>query len=382
MKACMTQGDRKSVLSMHLQRGLIFFIVGFAVIVYGAKKIGEQHLKNVTYQQVNAVVISTHIAKHGGGGRSKTTYKPVVNIEYRVKNKTYTCGDVFSNPRGGDTQWAQRISAKFKKGDEITAFYNPKNPADAYLIKHYVFTPYLITLGSLIVFLLGTMVMFSPDKRNVLRKVSARRFEFEAPVGISGNRKSLAILCTIYLVVGVPTLAHLFLYAEPPYGEIVYIVIAFYLFITGLSAWGFIGYEQLRRKLHHIRLYTETDFFSIGDEIKILGELVLKKDVLIKKIMCGLFAETAGDVWKSFGGFRKRVTVVNNQRYNAGETVNFSCSIKIPEDQKSSSTREQAEDVNVISYGWKLVLRIEIDNSSAYVEKYPIIINPARKKVD
>lgn len=383
------ENNKKNTFGMPQVFALALFVGGIAIAVHGAKQIIEQHLKNMTYKPVSAVVLHTGTAEKSDVGRRDVTYKPVVKFEYHVKNKRYTSGNLYSIPRFSDIEWARSVAGQFDKGDEVHAFYNPEDPADAYLIKYFAFFPYLITLASLLPFLFGSIAVAIPETYNAPRKVSEGKFEIEARTGIAKERLGFGIGSISYLFIGLPALAHFFYYVKPPYSLPVYIVTAVYGIIAIFYTWSFAGYVRLGRNLNEIRLYTDTDTFFLGDEINIRGCLQTKRELEIKKMLCGLDLEVSGDLFKikeekklGWGGllkpvcYKNRVIVMEGRRYGARETVDFSCIVKVPEGKHPSTPPEITEG---FGYTWNLVVRVRISKSLDYNASYPIYIKERAK---
>jgi len=123
-------------------------------------------------------------------------------------------------------EWARDVAGQFKEDSRCNALYNPKNPADAYLVKYYQFTPYGINCLSLLFFLVGFMVQYerSFEKIKERKRLEAGRFWFPPVEDIREEMKSLLYFNIIALVVLVPTSVHYFKYAEPPYNDLIFLV--------------------------------------------------------------------------------------------------------------------------------------------------------------
>lgn len=85
-----------------------------------------------------------------GEGSSSTRYKPNVAYTYEVNGQQYSGSKVNYDllASGMSQSYAQQIAAKYKVGQEVTVYYNPKNPADSMLNPHarWHYFPWLVAL--------------------------------------------------------------------------------------------------------------------------------------------------------------------------------------------------------------------------------------------
>jgi hypothetical protein len=150
-----------------------------------------------TWNPVQAEVISVggHPVPLTGGGLTRI-FDPIVNAvcgvdstvlvsyRYQVDGKEYVSGKPRPKPRivelrissseekwsgqvgppgaeraEGQQPWAQTTFNKFVLGDACWAYYDPHDPSRAFVLKEYAFTPYGITMASLIFLLVGIFLV-------------------------------------------------------------------------------------------------------------------------------------------------------------------------------------------------------------------------------
>jgi hypothetical protein len=222
-KPCKRKIDYKRIYT------ILFLVLGIAFLIWGTGKIINQHQKNTSFLPVKAIVLSTDI------NRYYNNYWPVVNYEYQVGDKIYRSSNVFSMSRSFGKDWARDVAGQYKEDSGCNAFYDPKNPADAYLVKYYQFTPYGINCLSLLFFLVALIVQYerSFEKIKEQKRLMAGKFWIPPVEDIREEMKSLLYFNIIALVVLVPTLVHYFKYAEPPYNDFILLVFALYIVFLG-----------------------------------------------------------------------------------------------------------------------------------------------------
>jgi hypothetical protein len=102
-------------------------------LAVGATLLVKEQRRLALYRPIEATVLSTRIQEHSDSDGS--TYEPVVVYRYRVQDREYTASRVtpLKESRGGG--WARRVIAKYEVGATYTAFYDPENPGEAFLLR-------------------------------------------------------------------------------------------------------------------------------------------------------------------------------------------------------------------------------------------------------
>jgi len=111
----------------------IFLAVGLTMAV-------KQERRLSLFQPVTATVLGTRVDTHTDSDGS--TYEPVVVYSYRVGDRQYTASRVtpLEESRGGG--WARRVTDGYRVGSNYTAFYDPTNPAEAFLMRKRSLLPW------------------------------------------------------------------------------------------------------------------------------------------------------------------------------------------------------------------------------------------------
>ena len=117
--------------------------IGLAFVLFGLYETLRQHRLNATFQPVQATIKSSELLSAG-----EDSFRPSVSFHYKVDGGSYTSTEVFPSYVSGTRGWALNIVRRFNRDDQVTAWYDPGSPAEAYLIKHYDFMPYALILGA------------------------------------------------------------------------------------------------------------------------------------------------------------------------------------------------------------------------------------------
>lgn len=121
----------------------------------------QQHQVLELSAQATATILEKRVEVSTRRDRNglKYAYQPVVRYQFRAQGRWFTRNNVFPETLfsgliyGGSVawSWAKRTAARFRTGQETTAYYDPTNPRISCLIRRPSSLPYLIILLPLIV---------------------------------------------------------------------------------------------------------------------------------------------------------------------------------------------------------------------------------------
>ena len=136
---------------------LLSVIVGLASLLFlaiGAFVFWSARKAEARFLPVQAKILSKRLAsdavtdEDGPIGVSG----PVIEYEYKVNGEPFRCNVVMSGgqEKRSNNRWAEKILRQHDVGQTITAYYDPTNPSQAFLVKgNRGFVPYfLVGFGS------------------------------------------------------------------------------------------------------------------------------------------------------------------------------------------------------------------------------------------
>jgi len=136
--------------------GLILIIVGVVVFVINSK--------NQDYIQVQSTVTKVEIAEEAStdadGNTVEATYD--ATVKYTVKGEEY---EATLNNVG-----------KYKEGDKITIYYNPKDPSQVTMTKSMIL-PIALVIGGLVAFIAGIVSAANAVKKHKNMKKQEKEWE-------------------------------------------------------------------------------------------------------------------------------------------------------------------------------------------------------------
>ena len=134
----------------------------------GVTMIAKEQRRLTVFQPVTATVLSTRVDEHSDSDGS--TYEPVVVYRYRVNDREYTASRVTPLRQSRSGRWARRVTARYQVGGTYTAFYDPENPRDAFLLRSRSVIPWAFVGIPLVALLfIGTAISSSRELTRMSR---------------------------------------------------------------------------------------------------------------------------------------------------------------------------------------------------------------------
>ena len=276
----------------------IFMLAGIVFIGIGASQVISQHKKIQTFVPVQATVISKNIERHvsrNSKGRTSVTYEPVVNYTYTVGRRNFNSGTVLPISLRSSYGWAQEIIDSYGIGSTTEAYYNPAFPAESFLMRKYLFFPYIFILFPMIFVCLGLYFLISGGNSETNpRPPAVTRSSLYKMLPSSSIAKRIqgtsAITALWTAGCGAPLL-HYYTYAKAPYGTAAAIssLVAVIIAATMISI--AIKNITLQANIKEPSIFVKTPSFKPGDTIKLTISQILKKQLLIESAQVGLIAE-------------------------------------------------------------------------------------------
>ena len=110
-------------------------------VAAGLGLFGSEVYRVETWQPVSARILKTDIkAVRGDKG---TSYAPVVRYLYTVSGAQYESTQVLPLAMSAGYGWATRLRDRFRPGQVVTAYVNPKKPTSAFLVREVSLLPLL-----------------------------------------------------------------------------------------------------------------------------------------------------------------------------------------------------------------------------------------------
>jgi len=110
-----------------------FGLFTFPFLGFGVHAVWREQRSLMTFRPVTAEVSETRVESRSDSEGS--SYAPVVTYRYVVDGRTYVSSRTTPLNESGGARWARRITSRFEPGAHYTAYYDPDEPANAFLVR-------------------------------------------------------------------------------------------------------------------------------------------------------------------------------------------------------------------------------------------------------
>ena len=101
-----------------------------------------------TFRPLSATVLSSDVEYVRSSGSSRTSaYRPMVRYEYVVAGERHVADRVTPLHESRSSSWATALARRFVPGTTVTAYVNPADPDDAYLVRTRSWLPWVFIAG-------------------------------------------------------------------------------------------------------------------------------------------------------------------------------------------------------------------------------------------
>lgn len=121
----------------------VFFVVGTLQELREARALR-------TFRPVAATVLSSDVEYVRSAGSRTSAYRPMVRYEYIVAGERHVADRVTPLHESRSASWASALARRFVPGTKVTAYVNPGDPDDAYLVRTRSWLPWVFIAGPLL----------------------------------------------------------------------------------------------------------------------------------------------------------------------------------------------------------------------------------------
>ncbi|HEY7569241.1 MAG TPA: DUF3592 domain-containing protein [Gemmatimonadaceae bacterium] len=114
-------------------RAALAFLALFGLVFggIGGTIMWREQQRLATWLPVEATVLNKSVERHSDS--DGTTYSPLVVYQYSVNDRQYTSSSVLPTKESRSGGWASKIVDEYEPNRTYTAWYNPADPAQAFL---------------------------------------------------------------------------------------------------------------------------------------------------------------------------------------------------------------------------------------------------------
>jgi Protein of unknown function (DUF3592) len=113
----------------------------------GGVTVVREYRRLAAWRPVHATVLASRVDDDHSDSDGNS-YLPVVVYRYSVDDIVYTSSRTLPVNESRSGRWAHDVIARFRVGGTYTAWYNPANPEEAFIVRsHSVVAPVFVVLG-------------------------------------------------------------------------------------------------------------------------------------------------------------------------------------------------------------------------------------------
>ncbi len=366
--------------------GSLFACLGILTSVSGIVGIYTQYHRYTTFVPVKAIIDSTTIKTKTYTSNRRTThsYQPIIRYRYKVNGIGYMSEQYTPIPyKTSDHSHALSIINQFKVGQTVTAYRNPQNPNEAFLVKKYYFMAYLFTLFGMPFFVIGLLFIFSGYKRKLPPKfVGAGWYRFFPMRSVSDKLKFASFIAIIWNLLGAGVLGHYFMSAPKPYFLTAYVMGSLYE-ILGLIPIGFVIYFWiLKRRTSAPVLLAERETFKRGEKVKIRIEQKFYAELLVEELLLILVCIKHAKVkraskteYKITRTYENPISLLRDHPVRKVQPLTVDTEIEIPSNKPPTSPKGYKKYPR---YEWLIEVVTKIAKSPDSKLAFPITVEAAK----
>ena len=373
--------------AMFVAIGIFLTVWAVLQLYFAIYEILSQHYKISKYIPVMAKVISSSLEEipvYSGLRPVGHTFQPRIVYTYYVDGKEYKSNVVSIYRQRSGTTWSKKMINRFSEGSVISAYYNPREPADAYLLKEYIFRD---RYGGVLIgmFLLGfsTILWFCIYHEFRIPRRPWEQFQgwFEiAPYSrIKIKFIASALVALLWHITALLTCGHYFLVAaSPSKGSVISTII--YELIGLIPLILTVYYFLILSRVKEAQVFTNRNKFVLGDELRVKTRQPVHCLSGIMESTISLVCEQ--QIFTSEGRYRQytkkkrcyeaATLIFKGPSHFHAEKLETEWSIIISEEQNPSTSFWEKIQVNRPRYSWYFEVNTKFRKRPHYRAKFPI----------
>jgi len=364
-------------------------LVPITFIGMGTKQIYDQQHRIASYLPVSANVVDRKVevrVSQGRRGRKSYSYTPVVTYRYEVSGQRYTSSRVTPLNSHHGRDWAEGIIALYRPGAACQAFYDPDEPAEAFLIPHVSFSPYFLIVFPMVFLAIGAWAVFGGVirwGRSTPAPLPRADGWFEVRPVASIGRRVLVWTYTAagWSCVGALAFGHYFYWSLRPYEGIAIVIACVYGAVAVGLAIPAVYLRLVQRHVTEAKVLINRQLISCGGQVDVRVGQGMLAPLTVQELKVGLVCEAL--TVEGHGRHRSYKTVVCHEDWmtlaedhgaRVREVLSGTCTFDVPEGVSASSP---SSFKGYPFYRWRLRVITRMADSPDYRGDFAIFVTGA-----
>jgi len=358
--------------------GLFFTCFPLLFLAVGGWLAHGQHTKLTSYEPVEAVVLSREITSStdSDGG---TTYKPIIRYRYTVDGRAYESDQVMPIALSTSSRsWAQSYLDRYPVQEKTTAYVDPGDLAEAFLVREASFFPYVFMLFPMLFVVIGLSLMLVGGQARPSRKLEqAEPGWYRLPPGRSTRHKTRVamIITAVWCGMGLVVLFH-WIMVGGGFSTFPVVALGIYGALAVIPMVMLVRYMAIGRRYGDPIVLVDQPTPRRGETLAVYFEQPTYEHLQLNAVTIGLRLK-----WTHSSGAGKHRSTTTSVIYEdeeavargaaatAGDAVRYSRTIHIPEDRPASDTGFFGARHN-----WVIHVKTDAASGADYEAEFPILV--------
>jgi|GEM_PF-1814263 len=364
--------------------GIIFILFASIFIGVGGTMAWRQDYKIKHWKPVKAVIVSCHVERHestDSKGHRSVNYSPEISFRYKAGTGSQDANGALPLSQSSSSAWASGICNRFKAGQEVTAWVNPENPAEGFVVRQYSFLPYIFILFPMVFVAAGILVCAGSGASVTKPPTPVMRgewFDLKPARSIAGKKAGSWFAAILWGGVGAVACGHYFAVANRPYETVAIVMSVIYLLLTTIPVGMAIYNTLLSKVVGEAHVFVNRGTLQTGTPVKVGVRQPVFTPVQVQEAAIGLKCEMTTRTrsgnkthYSTNTCYEEMKPVLRNQMARAGSALEYSVELLVPPGGMPST---RANDGSYPKYRWQIALRTQLADSPDYRADFPVMV--------
>jgi hypothetical protein len=358
--------------------GILGLLMGAGALGYGSYAILDQHARLNRCQSVEATIIASRV--ESTPTQHVTEHKPVVRFKYHVDGTWFDCEQATPGDESGRHDWANRIVNRYPAGAHVTAYYDPQDPAYAFLVRRYDAIPYVAYLFGPLALGGGIMIIREAAKSRrgppPPHEVGDGWYQLTPPTTLRKAKRFLLGLGLIWQILGAPAWLHYLSVCEAPTPLLFVVYLPIYLG-AGCTLLALGTYAALvLLKLDDAVVLIHPARPRTGEALDVRVEQPVRQPVVVKSLDISLVCREAKRMWihgapqeHTTKIFTAKASTLADHAAGGDEMLVADVTLFVPDTCRPSTL---PADRSKVRYLWDLNLKTRLRGWLPYTDKFSL----------
>ncbi len=322
---------------MRIAAYILFIVLAAATIAgLGVRGVWRQHRMLTAYKQVPVSVQQNEVQPSRVGG-----FEPDVLFSYSIRGKTYESTQATPLGVHGARESIEALTRRIRSEEGSTAYYNPSDPGQAFLLRVGRFYPYSLVLAGIVLLCIGLLPIRAGGVfAHEPVAITGGPFDWYCltPGGSYADRVlGWSAVSVLWYMLGAVVLAHYYLYTPAPYEVKSGVVAALYVVAGFWPAFRAVGAAGAASRIGTPKAHMTQKVAHLSEQVIVRIEQPFLRDILVREVRVALTC-TRRNGLGSVRYYTSSQTAVEDRAVHAGEVIHGEFTFEVPDKKRHPST--------------------------------------------